>query len=66
MRHPDFRHSDFFYELNYRERWIPFLQGRPAAMRPLTPAPGRVNWRYRTTVVVVALAVLAAGVWLLR
>jgi pimeloyl-ACP methyl ester carboxylesterase len=51
--HRDFRHSDYFYTLNYRRNWIPFLQG--ADPGPLGVAARRpVNWRFRLTLLVVA------------
>jgi pimeloyl-ACP methyl ester carboxylesterase len=30
-----FRHSDYFYPLNYRENWIPFLRGDPPSEQPI-------------------------------
>jgi hypothetical protein len=46
--HPEFRHGDYFYIKNYRERWIPFLRGNDPPERPEFPKP-RVNWRVRVT-----------------
>ncbi len=43
--HPKFKHSDYFYRLNYQDNWIPFLKGTdPSAL----PDEGRRlrNWRF--------------------
>ena len=60
--HPEFRHSDYFYSLNYEKNWIPFLQG--AAPGPMSAADKRpVNWQFRTTLaVIVALLLMLLGV----
>src|SRR5262249_5972545 len=29
IEHKEFRHGDYFFLTNYRESWIPFLQGNP-------------------------------------
>jgi hypothetical protein len=36
---PLFRHSDYFYPLNYRETWIPFLEGDEPAEIPIAAKP---------------------------
>jgi pimeloyl-ACP methyl ester carboxylesterase len=38
--HPEWGHSDFFFELNFEERWIPFLEGREV---PTVEFPTRTN-----------------------
>jgi hypothetical protein len=51
--HPEFRHSDFFYALNYQNVWIPFLKGNdPPPDVKMDRRP--VNWKFR----IVLLAVL--------
>lgn len=54
--HPTWRHSDFFYDLNYETNWIPFLKGDPLPNATALPARG-INWRFAliTTLLVVAL-----------
>jgi len=56
--HARFGHSDYFYEQNYLESWIPFLQGRdPAPLVNLEPTrPNRKVWL--TVAVLAVLAVL--------
>jgi serine/threonine-protein kinase len=47
-RRPEFRHSDFFYEVNYENTWIPFLQGKDPDLEPVTkPSP---NWSATCTI----------------
>lgn len=65
--HPEFRHSDYFYSLNYEKNWIPFLKG--AAPGPISGADKRpVNWRFRMTLAAIVallpilLSVLARSV----
>lgn len=46
-QHPHWRHSDYFYRLNYDRNWIPFVAG---ARDPATgqDAPKRpINWRFQ-------------------
>ena len=52
---PVFSHSDYFYPLNYRENWIPFLEGGEPAAVPVERAR-HFNWRF---VLTVALAITA-------
>ena len=56
---PEFRHSDYFYESNYEDTWIVFLNGNdPDETRPLpTRAP---NWKHRIFLAFVLLALLLA------
>jgi TIR domain len=62
--HPDWRHSDFFYELNYRRNWTPFLQGNMPGP-PGTAAGGTTNWRFRVAVLMCLslLAILGIILW---
>jgi len=58
QRYPRFRHSDYFYDLNYTQNWLPFLEGEGIA--PTSIEEGKqVNWRFRSTLIV--LLVLAAA-----
>ena len=62
--HPEFRHSDYFYEANYRDNWIPFFSGCEPP-RDLPPRQRRGNWRHRVTktlfiLVVAIVAILGA------
>jgi len=62
--HPGFRHSDYFYRLNFERNWIPFLKGSNLLEREL-PRPRRINWRFVFTIgsIVVAIAFL---LWIIR
>jgi hypothetical protein len=62
--HPDWRHSDFFYELNYRRNWTPFLQGNMPGP-PGTAAGRTTNWRFRLAVLMclALLATLGSILW---
>lgn len=60
---PEFRHSDFFYEKNYENTWIPFLLGRDPALQPET-ARRPPNWRFRIFVCSLLLLGLIAGYFL--
>jgi pimeloyl-ACP methyl ester carboxylesterase len=60
--HAEFSHSDYFYDLNYDKTWIPFLNGLgPAPL--LTSGRQATNWRFRATVILLALltGLLVAG-----
>lgn len=64
--HPDWRHSDFFYELNYRRNWSPFLQGNTPGP-PGPSAGGTTNWRFRLAVLMcLALFATLGSMLLLR
>ena len=63
--HPDFRHSDFFYSLNYEQSWIPFLKGSDPSTN--VPLPDRsINWKFWTIVVSALVALLLASWIVLR
>lgn len=54
----DYTHSQYFYDLNFKENWIPFLRtGRASPQVNLVS--GKVNWKFRL-VLAIALVVLAA------
>jgi Bacterial tandem repeat domain 1 len=51
------RHSDYFYSQNYRESWIPFLQGsNPKQI--ITPKKLQKNWRFYTTLTIIFLSLI--------
>src|SRR5262245_19336227 len=57
--HPEFRHSDYFYVLNYQKNWIPFLNGtKPVSLPKIGRRP--TNWRYVATMSLVSVLTLAA------
>ena len=62
QKHTEFEHSDYFFDLNYNQNWIPFLLGKPLATAAARPdamqAP--VNWRFRFVLAVVLLLIVAA------
>jgi pimeloyl-ACP methyl ester carboxylesterase len=43
--HPQFRHSDYFYRLNFQRNWIPFLKGGDPQDEVLAQKRPR-NWRF--------------------
>lgn len=55
--HREFRHSDYFFDLNYEKRWIPFIK-TGHLLAPLLTPPARVNPRYVATVTLLVLVVL--------
>ncbi|HEV2198462.1 MAG TPA: hypothetical protein VGR73_01480 [Bryobacteraceae bacterium] len=62
---PRFRHSDYFYRLNYQQTWIPFLQGQ-ALTQGSGGEKGFRNWRFLVTKIAAALALLGFGLILWR
>ena len=59
-KHNEFKHSDYFYSLNYRRNWIPFLKGGEPGHLGATDRRPR-NWRYlilRTILLILLVAVL--------
>jgi hypothetical protein len=58
QRNPEFRHGDYFYDLNFRENWVPFLQGEPAKVSVIADTSPS-NWRFRITKAIVILAIIA-------
>lgn len=65
-RHEHWRHSDYFYALNYDRNWIPFLAGVHDPDTGDTPAQRRTNWRFRVFQGLAALALAAVAYWLWR
>lgn len=60
--HPEFRHSDYFYTLNYQKNWIPFLLGTdPPTNAPFLPRS--YNWKFIITLLVIA-TIIATGIYL--
>jgi hypothetical protein len=49
-----FRHSDYFYPLNYRENWIPFLRGDSPSEQSSEPKRA-AKWRFWLLLVFVLL-----------
>jgi serine/threonine-protein kinase len=54
--HGRFGHSDYFYERNYREAWIPFLKGEDVP-EPIRLQPARMHWPVALTAVLLLAAV---------
>jgi hypothetical protein len=66
--HPEFGHSDYFYQLNYTNNWIPFLKGGAPGAIAKMPAQA-VNWRFRiyaTVALLVLIGVLVFCAWWFR
>jgi hypothetical protein len=64
QNYPEFEHSDYFYDLNYKQNWIPFLLGNPLPAVATSPHGWRppVNWRFRFILTIGLLLCLAAVV----
>ena len=56
---PKFGHSDYFYPVNYRQNWIPFLNGVDPPDDPVERKEQR-NWRFWGSVFFALVALLAA------
>lgn len=52
--HAEFGHSDYFYQKNYVDNWIPFLKGLPPS-ELAHPAASKTNWRFAATVALLAV-----------
>jgi pimeloyl-ACP methyl ester carboxylesterase len=62
QNHPEFEHSDYFYDLNYNQNWIPFLLAKPISA-PVSDSDGwqaPVNRRFRFVLTIAVLLFLAA------
>lgn len=59
LEHKSHRHSDYFYKLNYEQRWIPFLQGREIKPSPVRRQP-TMNLRFLASVLLI-LVIIAIG-----
>lgn len=57
-RHATWRHSDYFYRLNYERNWIPFIVGARDPDEGQGDPAGATNWRFvvSRTLFVLALA----------
>ena len=53
--HREFGHSDYFYEGNYRDAWIPFLKGEELP-EPIRLQPVRANRSFTFTITLLLLA----------
>jgi pimeloyl-ACP methyl ester carboxylesterase len=62
QNHPEFEHSDYFFDLNYNQNWIPFLRGDPLPAGTTNPyvRPPPPNWRFRSLVAIVLFMCVAA------
>jgi TolB-like protein/Flp pilus assembly protein TadD len=60
-RHAEWRHSDYFYDLNYSERWVPFLRGSTPAV--VEPPRRKTNWKPALLAASLALALLLVWRW---
>lgn len=57
---PRFRHSDFFYELNYEHVWIPFLEGNdPPQVVAIPRRPP--NWKFRVVLFAILILLFLGG-----
>jgi hypothetical protein len=70
QNHSEFEHSDYFYDLNYKQNWIPFLLGNPPPAVTTSPDGWQAppNWRFRFVLAIGLLclaAVLSTG-WYFR
>ena len=59
-QHSDWGHSDFFYDYNYRNNWIPFLRGMQ--LGPTGVAGGGANRKFKISVGLITALLFAAGV----
>ena len=65
-KHPEFRHSDYFFRGNYENSWLPFLCGETHVVLPEKEAsPSPPNWRFRFTMAVLSIALILLGYFLL-
>jgi len=62
---PSFRHSDYFYPLNYTENWLPFLRG-DSPSEPSIERKRAVNWRFFVLLVSFLLMLLVGCYFLTR
>ena len=62
---PKFRHSDYFYRLNYQGTWIPFLRGEPPHMEPGDERWSR-NWRFLVTKAAIVMILFGLGLVIWR
>jgi pimeloyl-ACP methyl ester carboxylesterase len=63
--HPKFRHSDYFYRLNYERNWIPFLKGQEP--RPVVLGERReTNYKFRLFLLLLVMLALTLVYFLRR
>lgn len=62
LRHELHRHSDYFSELNYKERWIPFLKGISPQVPTKRPKK-KINRRFATAMFALVLVVVSFAYW---
>ncbi len=64
-RNPEFGHSDVFNEINYRDNWIPFLNGGvPKSLDAIDPPP--TNWKFVAVIVLLVVLIAALGLYAYR
>ena len=63
QRNVQFEHSDYFYDLNYRRNWIPFLSGYslPSVSTSVDGWRAPVNWRFRSVLALVVVICVAGA-----
>jgi len=63
QKHPEFEHSNYFSDLNYKNNWIPFLLGKSLAAQASGPAAWQapVNPRFRSVVAILLLLIAFAA-----
>jgi hypothetical protein len=63
--HAEFTHSSYFYALNYKVNWVPFLLGnQPAPVKKAAKVPHNPRWwAIRIAAVLAVLAVLVVAGW---
>lgn len=59
--HVHWKHSDYFYPLNYDKNWIPFIVGRSDPDEGQRNRPRPTNWRFRILMAVLAVLVIVAA-----
>lgn len=62
-RHETWRHSDYFYRLNYERNWIPFIIGAHDPDEGQEEGPRAINWRFVAVRTLVVLAVASGAVY---
>jgi len=62
--HPQFRHSDYFYSLNFRQNWVPFLKGGEPGESMLSQKRP-TNWKFVIVKITLLTILVGALAWLL-
>jgi hypothetical protein len=60
-----FRHSDYFYPLNYTNNWVPFLSGAVPSELAVERTPA-VNWKFRLLIACALLTLLIVAYFMIR